>query len=332
MKFAITRRQLMAASAGLAATGMPLSVLAQSSFAKRPVRVVVPFAAGGATDVIARVLAERMSKVFEQTVIVENKPGAAGLIAGETVVKSPADGLTALLGTTTSMLTNKYLYKKTSYDSMTDLKPLVRVCLAPIVLVVTSDVPAKNMTEYMAWLKANKGKLSYGSYGIGSLGHMACAALSHLADADMQHIAYKGEALMIQDMLGGQVKMGLGSLIGLKAHIDSGRLRPLAVTGLKRVPLLPNIPTFTEAGLKSEALSIDGWLALAAPKDLPAAIAQEWAVAANKAVASREGNARIVAAGFVPTPEDTVAQFGKDWQREGPIWAKLLKDNDVQPV
>lgn len=230
------------------------------------------------------------------------------------------------------MLTNKYLYKKTPYDSTTDLKPLVRVCFSPIVLVVTSDVPAKDIKEYMAWIKANKGKLSYGSYGIGSLGHLACAALSKLADADMQHIAYKGEALMVQDMLGGQVKMGLGSMISLKAHIDSGKLRPLAVTGLRRVPLLPNIPTFTDAGLKSDALSIEGWLALAGPKDLPADIAKQWAAAATAAVTSREGNARIIAAGFVPAANDTLEQFGKDWLREGPIWDRLLKENDVQPV
>ncbi|WP_236904084.1 Bug family tripartite tricarboxylate transporter substrate binding protein [Comamonas serinivorans] len=266
MTHSMNRRHLLALSAS-AATLAPMGAWAQqASFAKRPVRVVVPFAAGGATDVIARVLGERMAKTFGQAVVIDNKPGAAGLIGGEAVVKSPADGLTALLGTTTTMLTNKYLYKKTSYDPQTELLPLVRVCTAPICLVVTSDVPAKDLKEFMAWIKANKGKLSYGSYGIGSHGQLACATLSDVADADMTHVAYKGEALMVQDMLGGNVKIGMGSMITLKPHIDSGRLRALAVTGDRRVPLLPQVPTFGEAGYKNEALALVGWLAIAAPR------------------------------------------------------------------
>lgn len=335
MTHSLNRRQLLALSA-TAATLSPLASQSawaqQASFAKRPVRVVVPFAAGGATDVIARVLGERMAKSFGQTVIIDNKPGAAGLIAGDAVAKAPADGLTALLGTTTTMLTNQYLFKKTSYDPMVDLLPLVRVCTAPICLVVTNDVPAKDMTEFMAWLKANKGKLSYGSYGIGSHGHLACATLSDLADADMSHVAYKGEALMLQDMLGGNIKMGLGSMITLKPHIDSGKLRALAVTGNRRVPLLPQVPTFLEAGYKSEALALVGWLATAAPKGLPADIAKAWQAAANAAVASREGKTRIIAAGFVPMENDTVEAFGKDWAREAPIWGRLLNEAGVQPT
>ncbi|HRM93450.1 MAG TPA: tripartite tricarboxylate transporter substrate binding protein, partial [Alicycliphilus sp.] len=177
------RRQLLALAAGAAAAG-PLAARAQTGFATRPVKVVVPFAAGGATDVITRVLGEHMGKRFGQPVVVDNKPGGAGLIAGEMVVKSPPDGMTVLLGTTSSMLTNKYLYKKPPYDPLADLTPLVRVCLAPIALVVTNDVPAQNLQEFMAWLRANKGKLSYGSYGIGSHGQLACTTLSDVAGAD----------------------------------------------------------------------------------------------------------------------------------------------------
>jgi tripartite-type tricarboxylate transporter receptor subunit TctC len=332
MKFSINRRHLLATAAASAAAASPMAWAQQASFAKRPVRVVVPFAAGGATDVIARVLGERMAKTFGQAVVIDNKPGAAGLIAGESVVKAAPDGLTALLGVTSAMLTNKYLYKKMSYDPQTDLLPIARVCTAPICLVVTSDVPAKDMKEFMAWTKANKGKISYGSYGIGSHGHLVLATLSKLADADMTHVAYKGESLMVQDMLGGNVKIGIGSMITLKPHIDSGKLRPLAVTGTKRVPLLPQIPTFVEAGYKAEALALVGWLAIAAPKALPADIAQQWAKAANAAVASREGKTRIIAAGFVPIDNDTPETFGKDWQREGPIWGKLMQEAGVEPT
>ena len=325
------RRQLLALAAGAAAAASPFAARAQASFATRPVRVVVPFAAGGATDVITRVLGEHMGKRFGQPVVVDNKPGAAGLIAGEAVVKAAPDGMTALLGTTSSMLTNKYLYKKTAYDPLTDLTPVVRVCLAPIALVVTSDVPAQNMQEFMAWIRANKGKLSYGSYGIGSHAQLACATLSDIAGADMSHVAYKGEAPMAQDLLGGQIKIGMGSMLTLKPHIDAGKLRALAVTGPRRVPLLPEVPTFVEAGFKQEALALVGWLAIAGPKGMSADVARQWAQAANQAVASRDGMARIIAAGFVPVDDDTPESFGRLWAQEGPIWGRLLQAAGVQP-
>lgn len=327
------RRHLLALAAATAAAG-PLGARAQAAptgFATRPVRMVVPFAAGGATDVIARILGERMAQRFGQSVVVDNKPGAAGLIAGEMVAKAPPDGMTALLGTTSSMLTNKYLYKKTPYDPLTELTPLVRVCLAPIALVVTADTPAQNLQDFMAWIRSQKGKLTYGSYGIGSHGQLACTTLSEVAGADMTHVAYKGEAPMVQDLLGGQIKIGMGSLLSLKAHIDAGKLRALAVTGPRRVPLLPEVPTFTEAGYPQDALSIVGWLAIAGPKAMPADVARQWAQAANHAVASREGLARIIAAGFVPVDDDTPEKFARLWAQEAPVWGRLLQAAGVQP-
>ena len=326
-----SRRQLLALAASAAAAS-PFAAQAQAGFATRPVKVVVPFAAGGATDVIARTLGERMGPRFGQPVVVDNKPGAAGLIAGEAVSKAPPDGMTVLLGTTSSMLTNKYIYKKLPYDPLTDLTPLVRVCLAPIALVVTNDVPAQNLQEFMAWIKSNKGKLSYGSYGIGSHGQLACTTLSDVAGAEMTHVAYKGEAPMVQDLLGGQIKIGMGSLLSLKAHIDSGKLRALAFTGPRRVPLLPEVPTFADAGYKQDALALVGWLAIAGPKGMSADVARQWAQAANQAVASREGMARIIAAGFVPVDDDTPEGFGRMWAQEGPIWGHLLQAAGVQPT
>lgn len=326
----LSRRRLLAMAAG-AAAACPLGTYAQASFATRPMRVVVPFAAGGATDNITRVLGERIGQRLGQPVVVDNKPGAAGLIAGEAVTKSQADGMTVLLGTTSTMLTNKYLYKKTPYDPLTDLTPLMRVCLAPIVLVVTADVPVQNMQEFMAWIVAKKGKLSYGSYGIGSQAHLAFTTLNEAVSADMAHVAYKGEAPMIQDLLGGQIKMGMGSLLSLKPHIDAGKLRMLAVTGPQRVPLLPEVPTFAEAGYRQEALSLVGWLAIAGPKGMTADVALQWAKAANHAVASREGMARIIAAGFVPMYDDTPEKFAQLWAQEAPVWGRLLQAAGVQP-
>ncbi len=325
-----SRRQVLALAAGTVAAA-PGAVRAQAGLASRPVRIVVPFAAGGATDVIARILGERMAQGLGQAVVVDNKPGAAGLIGGELVSKAAPDGLTLLLGTTSTMLTNKYLYSKTPYDPLTELTPLSRVCMAPIVLVVNADVPAGNLQEFMAWIKANTGRLSYGSYGIGSHGHLACAVLSEMAGAGMAHAAYRGEALMLQDMLGGRIPIGMGSLLTLKPHIDAGKLRALAVTGTRRVPLLPDVPTFAEAGQRHEAMELSGWLALAGPRGLPAELSRQWAGIANRAVASREGTARIIAAGFVPVDDDTPQRFGKAWAQEGPAWGRLLQAAGVQP-
>lgn len=324
------RRQALALAAGVVAAG-PVGVLAQAGWASRPVRIVVPFAAGGATDTIARILGEHMARQLGQTVVVDNKPGAAGLIGGELVSKAAPDGLTLLLGTTSTMLTNQYLYRKTPYDPLTDLTPLSRVCMAPIVLVVNAEVPAGNLQEFMAWIKANAGRLSYGSYGIGSHAHLACAVLSEMAGADMEHVAYRGEALMVQDMLGGRISIGMGSLLTLKPHIDAGKLRALAVTGTRRVPLLPDVPTFADAGQRHEAMKLSGWLAMAGPRGLPAGLSRQWGEIANRAVASREGTARIIAAGFVPVDDDTPQRFAQVWAQEGPVWGRLLQAAGVQP-
>jgi len=184
----------------------------------------------------------------------------------------------------------------------------------------------------MAWTRANKGKLSYGSYGIGSHAQLACATLSDIAGADMSHVAYKGEAPMAQDLLGGQIKIGMGSMLTLKPHIDAGKLRALAVTGPRRVPLLPEVPTFAEAGLRREALELVGWLAIAGPKGLAPQVARQWGETANRAVASREGTARIIAAGFVPMDDDTPARFAQAWAHEGPVWGRLLQAAGVKPT
>lgn len=328
--FKPSRRQLLALAA--AGASLPLQGWAQApSFATRSIRVLVPFAAGGATDTIARAVSQNVSTQLGQTVLVENKAGAAGLIAGETLVKSPADGLTVLLGTTSTMLSNKYLFKKTPYDSLTDVTPLVRVCLAPIVLVVTADTPVQDMAQFMDWIQANKGKLSYGSYGMGSHGQMVYDTLNQQAGADMTHIAYKGEAPMVNDLLGGQIKLGIGSMTTMRPHIESGKLRALGVTGPSRIPLLPDVPTFKESGFTQDALTIVGWLAMSAPKGMSAELARQWAEVANRAIGSREGRARIIAAGFVPVDTDTPESFGAMWQKEGPIWERLLREAGVQP-
>jgi tripartite-type tricarboxylate transporter receptor subunit TctC len=327
----------LAVASAAAASGLPLATVARAasdkaSFPAKPVRVIVPFAPGGATDVLARGDSDRLGQPLGQPAIVDNRPGAAGLLACDAVAKAAADGHTLTLGTTSTMLSNQFMFKKMAYDPQKDMVPVVRICWAPIVLVTNSQVPARNLRELIAYIGANKGKLSYGSYGIGSQGHLVLASLSNLTNADMSHIAYKGEAPMVQDLVGGQLMMGIGSILSLKQHIDSGKLRAISFTGPNRVPALPDVPTFAEQGHREDAFTISGWLGIAATGGTPAAIVEQLAAEVRKALQTREVNARVLVAGFVPFTDDSPAGFQADWKRELPIWKKLLLDAGVQPT
>ncbi|MEJ5149348.1 Bug family tripartite tricarboxylate transporter substrate binding protein [Comamonas sp. MYb396] len=335
----LRRRQVLrlALANAAAASGLPLATVARAasdkaSFPTKPLRVIVPFAPGGATDVLARSVSDRLGQQMGQPAIVDNRPGAAGLLACDAVAKAAADGHTLTLGTTSTMLSNQFMFKKMAYDPQKDMVPVVRICWAPIVLVTNSQLPARNLQELIAYISANKGKLSYGSYGIGSQGHLVLASLSNMTGADMSHIAYKGEAPMVQDLVGGQLMMGIGSILSLKQHIDSGKLRAISFTGPNRVPALPDVPTFAEQGHKQDAFTISGWLGMAATGGTPAPVLEQLGAEVRKALQTRDVNARVLVAGFVPLTDDSPARFQDDWKRELPIWKKLLADAGVQPT
>ena len=247
---------MAAAASAAGTTHWALASGDKPAFPSKPLRVIVPFAAGGATDVLARAVCDKLGQQLGQPSIVDNRPGAAGLLACDAVAKAAPDGHTLTLGTTSTMLSNQFMFKKLAYDPQKDLVPVVRICWAPIVLVVNSKLAARSLPELMAYAKANKGQLTYGSYGIGSQGHLALATLSKITDADMTHIAYKGEAPMVQDLAGGQLMIGIGSILSLKQHIDSGKLRAIAFTGRTRVPALPDVPTFADLGHQQDAFTL----------------------------------------------------------------------------
>ncbi|WP_395026201.1 Bug family tripartite tricarboxylate transporter substrate binding protein [Comamonas odontotermitis] len=331
----LSRRQLLRLATVASAAGTTNWALASGdkpAFPTKPVRVIVPFAAGGATDVLARAVCDKLGQQIGQPSIVDNRPGAAGLLACDAVAKAAPDGHTLTLGTTSTMLSNQFMFKKLSYDPQKDLVPVVRICWAPIVLVVNSKMAARNLPELMAHAKANKGQLTYGSYGIGSQGHLALATLSKVTDSDMTHIAYKGEAPMVQDLVGGQLMIGIGSILSLKQHIDSGKLRAIAFTGRNRVPALPDVPTFAELGHQQDAFTVSGWLGVAATGGTPAAVVDHLGAEIRKALQTREVNARVLMAGFVPLTDDSPQKYQADWKRELPIWKQLLQDAGVQPT
>lgn len=318
-----TRRGLMAC--GIALATLPAWLQAQpAGWPGKPLRIVVPFNPGGATDIAARLVADKLQQRLGQTVIVENKGGAAGVLGTDAVAKAAPDGLTWTISLSTSLLINQYLFEKLPYSPQRDLALVSQIAVAPVVLAVHPDVPARNAAELMQWLKSRKGKVSYGSWGIGSYAHLGGAYMSRALDADMSHVAYKGEAPMLQDLLGGQIQMAFASAVGTKPHIDAGKLKAIAVTGEHRMAVLPNTPTLAEQGYKDDAYRIIGFVGMAAPAKTPPEIVRRMSQEVATIVQTPEVRDKIVAMGFDPvagTPEAFQAAVRKD----APVWEQLVK-------
>lgn len=227
------------------------------AFPDKSVRIIVPFAPGGATDLVGRALASRLTAIWGQQVLVENRPGAGGNIGADLVAKSTPDGYTLLLASPAEVAINPSLYKQMPYDAANDLVPVVKVATAPLVLVVNSQSPVTNLKEFLQLLKAKNGAANFASSGSGGPQHLAGELFKSMANVSMTHIPYKGGAPAITDLLGGQVDLFFAGLPPALPHINSSKLRPLAVTTLKRTTLLPNVPTISESGFAG--FNIENW-------------------------------------------------------------------------
>ncbi|WP_024812905.1 tripartite tricarboxylate transporter substrate binding protein [Acidovorax sp. JHL-3] len=323
----IKRRSVLQGMAALGSTGLLGTALAQTGKAAwptKPIRLVVPFNAGGATDIIARTVGEALSKRIGQPVVVDNKGGAAGILGTDAVAKAPADGHTLLLTLSTSMLINQFLYTKLPYNPQKDLALITQVAAAPVTLVVHPSVPANNMKELLAYVKAQKGKLSYGSWGTGSYAHLAGAYMSKTTDSDMVHVAYKGEAPMIQELIGGQLQLCFSSALNTKPFIDSGRVKAIGVTGKQRMDILPKVPTIFEQGVQDDAYSIFGWVAMGAPAGIPKDIVDQLSAHLREVAKDPKVVERIAAAGFLPMM-NSPQEFQQNYQRDMPIWKALVE-------
>lgn len=323
----IKRRSVLQGMAALGSTGLLGTALAQTGKAAwptKPIRLVVPFNAGGATDIIARTVGEALSKRIGQPVVVDNKGGAAGILGTDAVAKAPADGHTLLLTLSTSMLINQFLYTKLPYNPQKDLALITQVAAAPVTLVVHPSVPANNMKELLAYVKAQKGKLSYGSWGTGSYAHLAGAYMSKTTDSDMVHVAYKGEAPMIQELIGGQLQLCFSSALNTKPFIDSGRVKAIGVTGKQRMDILPKVPTIVEQGVQDDAYSIFGWVAMGAPAGIPKEIVDQLSAHLREVAKDPKVVERIAAAGFLPMM-NSPQEFQQNYQRDMPIWKALVE-------
>jgi len=320
--------QGLAAAAGSTLLGG--SAWAQKApWPSRPIKLIVPFNAGGATDILARAIGEALSKRVGQPVVVENKGGAAGILGTDAVAKAPADGHTLVVSLSTSLLINQFLYAKLPYNPQKDLVMLSQIASAPVTLVVHPSVPAKNMKELLAYVKANKGKLSYGSWGAGSYAHLGGAYMSKTMGADMAHVAYKGEAPMLQDLIGGQLQLCFSSAQNTKPFIDSGRLRAIGVTGKQRMEVLPNIPTLYEQGVQDDAYAIAGWVGMAAPAATPKEVVDQIYGHLREIAHEPKVQERIAGAGFLAMMNSPQA-FRENYARDMPVWKSLVELADAK--
>lgn len=326
-RFQSLRRLCVAAVLGSVAAVAGAQGAAPADFPKRAVRIVVPFPAGGATDLTARLLAGKLSEAWGQPVVVENKAGASGMIGTEMVARAPADGYTILVGITTH-IQNPSLYAKVPYDPYKDFEPVSQVCLSYLTLAVHPDFPAKDLKEFLAYVKANPGSYSFGSFGIASSSHIVGERFGRMAGLPVTHVPYKGSAPLNADLIAGQIRIAWPDVSTATQFINSGRLRPLAVTGPKRAPMLPNVPTLAEAGFAGfEPL---GWVGVFLPAGTPKPIVDVVAREVIKATNHPDVRTKLQEQTLVPvgsTPE----AFAKTLREDGAMWAKMVKDAGISP-
>ncbi|RST54401.1 Bug family tripartite tricarboxylate transporter substrate binding protein [Variovorax sp. MHTC-1] len=324
----LNRRAWLCAAASALALGAGSAAHAQT-YPTKPIKMVVPFAAGGGTDVLARVIGEKLAAGLGQPVVIDNKPGAAGIIGTDAVAKAAPDGYTIVMSLSNALLTNQFLYEKLPYHPERDLTLVYQVAMGPLVLVVHPSVPAKTAPELLKYVAANKSKLAYGSYGLGAYPHLAGAHMSLTQDADMNHVAYKGEAPMVQDLIGGQIQMAYASALQAKPHIEAGKLKAIGVTGERRMSTLPNVPTLAEQGLKDEAYRLTGWLAVAAPAGTPKPIVQRLADEIRKATQQPDVQQKVATMGF-ELKDSSPEAFAAAYKAERPVWERLIKQSGAK--
>ncbi|RYY66825.1 MAG: tripartite tricarboxylate transporter substrate binding protein [Comamonadaceae bacterium] len=289
-------------------------------FPNRPIRLIAPFAAGASTDVLARTVAQSMSKDLGQPVVVENKPGAGGALAAETVARAAPDGHTFLLTSAGIVTMNQHIYAKLPYDPIKDFAPLTIAVRMPIVTVVHPSVPVKNVQELLAYAKANPGKLTYGSAGTGTSQHLAGELFKSMAKVSILHIPYRGGGPAMNDLLGGQINMMFVQVPSGLPQVKAGKVRAVAVGSDKRDPALPDVPTFNESGVKG--YNSDTWYGFVMPAGVPAPIAQKLHASIVKAL--KENEQKLTAQGF-NVDGGTEKEMGETITAESKKWGEVIK-------
>ncbi|AVS75494.1 tripartite tricarboxylate transporter substrate binding protein [Paracidovorax cattleyae] len=317
----IFRRGLIAAAAACAL--LP-GLAAAQAFPSKTITIVVPFAAGGTTDILARIIAQGMGTELGQPVVVDNRAGAGGNIGGQVAARAPADGYTLFMGTVGTHAINAALYRKMPFDPIKDFAPLTRVANVPNLLVANPAQPFKTVQELIAYAKANPGKVNFGSSGSGSSIHLSGELFKSMAKVDMVHVPYKGSAPAVTDLLGNQIAIMFDNMPSAIQHVRSGKLRAIAVTTAKRSPELPDVPTIAEAGVPGyEATS---WFGMFAPAGTPAPVVAKLNATIVKVLAQPDISKKLAEQGAEAAGE-TPAQFADFIQKESVKWGRVVKES-----
>jgi tripartite-type tricarboxylate transporter receptor subunit TctC len=298
------------------------SEAAAQQYPSKPIRFVVPYPPGGPLDAVARLTAQKVSEAVKQPVIVDNKPGAGGNIGADTVAKSPADGYTILMGAVATHAINPTLYASIPYDPVRDFAPVTQLASTPNILIVNPSIPASNVREFIAYAKANPGKLNFGSGSTGSAGHLAGELFKSMAGIEMTHVPYKGAAPAMQDLVGGQIQLMFDNLASALGQVRAGKVKGLAVTTAKRTPLAPDLPTIAESGLPG--FDISTWFGIFVPAGTPREVVDRLHAEFTRALAAPDVREKILNLGAEPVgnrPEEFAAYI----KREAEKYARVIK-------
>jgi tripartite-type tricarboxylate transporter receptor subunit TctC len=323
MKF--RRRSFLSLAAGLAALPAASRIAGAQAYPTRPVRLIVPFGAGGAPDILARLVAQWLSERLGQPFVVENRSGANGNLGTQGVVESPADGNTLLLASFANVV-NGSLYQNLSFDFIRDTAPIASISRDPDVMVVLPSFPAKTVPEFIAYAKANPGKINMASPGVGTSPHMAGELFKYMAKVDLTHVAYRSSAPVITDLLGGQVQVYFMPISAGIEYVKAGKLRALGVTTATRAEALPDVPVI---GDFVPGYEVSAWYGVVAPKSTPAAIVEALNKEINAGLSDPRLKARLADLGSSPFVDSTAA-FGKFLNDETDKWAKLVKSAGIK--
>lgn len=299
-----------------------VAAAAQSGYPNKPVRIIVPFPPGGATDILGREIGEKLGAALGQTFVVENRAGASGNIGMEAAARAAPDGYTLVIGSAQSLTINPQIFKNLSFSPQRDLSPIAVIASVPNVLIVSPKSPATSVKELIALAQVQPGRLNYGSSSVGGSPHLSSEMLKVMTRTYITHIPYRGSAPALQDLIGGQIDMMIDNLPAALPHIRSGRVRALGVTTLKRTPTLPEVPTLDEAGLKG--FDSQGWFAVLAPAGTPQPIVDRLNAEVNKALATPGFRERLSRLGADPVG-GSVEDFRKRMRDETERWGKVIR-------
>ena len=318
----------IAITAGAIAASLTVAVSASAqNFPTRPVRIIVPFAPGGAVDTVGRMVGQKLGDAWKQPVVVENRPGAGGIIAADMVAKSPPDGHTTLLATIALAVTPS-TYRKLPYDPHKDIVPLTQITAHPLVLSVNPKLGVGSFAQLINLAKAKPASISYGTTGTGTSTHLLIEMLNLALKTDFLHIPYKGDAPQVAAMLGGEVQLGLVAVISVINHIQGGRLRPLGVTGSKRSALLPDVPTMAENGVAG--FETGSWMGLFVPAGVPGETMARFQQEVAKVIALPDIRERFAKQGFEGIG-NTPQEFNARFQADAATYARVVRDAKIPP-